>query len=202
MSDQHLARARIGHLEIGSASRLSLPQTSGESLEIEIAATGGMLRWFADHFADSDQSIAVVEGATVFEIMDEKAASAPPGCDGLVCVPALEGLPGEDPVPVGRGTFMNLSPGHGRYHLYRSILEGCAFELRRVVDQFRAGGENVDSLTAGGPGARSRLWMQIHADVCGLPIEAASTFLPDPARRDVYGRSYRAYLSAVEIVRS
>jgi sugar (pentulose or hexulose) kinase len=202
MSAGESARTPIGHLHIGSASRLSLPRGAGESLVLEIPRTGGMLRWFADHFADSDQSIAVVEGATVFDIMDEKAASAPPGCDGLICVPAQEGQSGEDPLPAGRGAFMNLSPDHGRYHLYRSILEGCAYELRRLLERARTGGERVDALTAEGPGARSRLWMQIHADICGLPIEAATTFLPDPARRDIYERSYQAYLRAVEIVRA
>ncbi len=192
------ARESIGHLRIGSTSRLSIPRASGSPVVIEIPGTGGMLRWFADHFADSDQSIAVVEGATVFEIMDEKAASAPPGCDGLICVPALDGQPGEDPLPPERGTFMNLSSAHGRYHLYRSILEGCAHELRRVLERARAGDAAVDALAAEGPGTRSRLWMQIHADICGLPVEAATTFLPDPARRDTYDRAHRAYLDAIQ----
>jgi sugar (pentulose or hexulose) kinase len=69
-----------------------------------------------------------------------------------------------------RGCFYGLTPSHGRPHLARALLEGCAFAMRDVADRLRNMGAEIRSLLLLGGGARSRLWAQMRADIMGLPV--------------------------------
>lgn len=101
--------------------------------------------------------------------LDRLAATAPPGADGLVFFPALAGATAPEWHAAARGCFYGLTPSHGRGHLARALLEGCAFAMRDVVERLRALGARFDRLVLAGGGARSRLWAQIRADMAGLP---------------------------------
>ena len=80
--------------------------------------------------------------------------------------------------PHARGAFIGLTLGHSRAHLLRGAYEGVAFGTRAVLDNLAAHGFGLRRLVAGGGGARSPLWMQIHADVLGRPIDLPET--PEP----------------------
>src|SRR5205085_1041384 len=96
--------------------------------------------------------------------------AVPPGCEGLVCLDHWQGnrCPLKD--PRARGAFWGLTLSHGPGHVFRSIYEGTAFGTRHILEDLEAHGFRVNRLFAGGGGARSRLWLQIHADVLGQPI--------------------------------
>ncbi|GAG41151.1 unnamed protein product, partial [marine sediment metagenome] len=49
-------------------------------------------------------------------------------------------------------------------------LEGLTFELRLNLDLLRDGGVHIDELRAIGGGARSDLWLQLKADITGIPV--------------------------------
>ena len=51
----------------------------------------------------------------------------------------------------------------------RTVLEGCAFALRDVVDRHEALGMAGEVRVVGG-GARSPLWLEIKASVLGRPV--------------------------------
>jgi xylulokinase len=99
------------------------------------------------------------------------AEEAPPGCDGLVFIPALTGAMAPRWNPAARGSFIGLAAGHERGHMARAVLEGTAFAVRDVVERLAALGAASDRLRLMGGGARSRLWCGIKADVTGLPAE-------------------------------
>jgi len=63
-----------------------------------------------------------------------------------------------------------LTLAHGPGHVYRSICEATAFGTRHILEDLEAHGFRVGRLFAGGGGAKSRLWVQIHADALGRPI--------------------------------
>jgi xylulokinase len=52
----------------------------------------------------------------------------------------------------------------------QAILEGLTYELRLNLDLLRDGGVRIDVLRAIGGGARSRRWLQLKADVTGIPV--------------------------------
>lgn len=163
---------------------------AGEGLycRCEIPETGALVRWFTERFADSDQAAAVIEGASVYEIIDEKASGMPPGSDGLLCLPD-EG---------DGGALIGLRQSHGRYHLYRALYEGMAFALRRVLEDAQSAGLQLPSMRVSGPGALSRLLLQIHADVCDIELEGGRPFASDPARRETYDNQFGRWVAARE----
>jgi xylulokinase len=59
--------------------------------------------------------------------------------------------------------------GHQRKDLYRAVLEGVAFEIRKNIEVFKEIGINPKELRLTGGGSRSDFWNQIYADVLGIP---------------------------------
>ncbi len=140
------------------------------TLEGGQTATGAILDWYRRHFAGNEAAEAAKSGRHVYEVLDAKAAAVPPGCDGLVCLDYWQGnrCPLKD--PLGRGVFWGLTLAHGPGHVFRSIYEATAYGTRHILDDVRSHGLAVKRLFAGGGGAKSRLWIQIHADVLGMPV--------------------------------
>jgi len=128
--------------------------------------SGGALRWLAG-----------ILGFTDAAALDRAAAEVAPGAEGLVFIPALSGAMAPEWIASARGAFYGLTPAHGRGHLARAVLEGCAFAMRDVVERLAALGVATDHLLLLGGGAKSRLWAQIRADCAGLPARI-------PASRD------------------
>jgi len=131
-------------------------------------AAGLSLRWFRDRFGAGEE-----DGRDPYERLTDEAASAPPGCDGLLWTPYLMGERTPHLDASARGALVGLTASHTRGHVIRAILEGVAFSLR---DSFTIFGEiqvPVNRIRLGGGGARSKLWRQIQADVYGHEVELA-----------------------------
>jgi ribulose kinase len=140
------------------------------TLEGGQTATGSILNWYRQHFAGHEAAEAQRTGRHVYEVLDAKAAAVPPGCEGLVCLDYWQGNRSPLKDPRARGTLWGLTLSHGPGHIFRSIYEATAFGTRHILEDLEAHGFAVSRLFAGGGGARSRLWLQIHADVLGRPI--------------------------------
>ena len=69
-----------------------------------------------------------------------------------------------------RGAFLNLSLQTTDAELYRAVLEGMAYEIKLNLRTVGAYGITVREATATGGGANSDAWLQIKADVCGIPL--------------------------------
>jgi len=121
------------------------------------AAGGRAMDWWADVGAGGDLPRAL-----------EVAATAPAGASGLVCLPFLAGERAPLWDPTARGAILGLTLEHGPSHLARAMLEGTAYELRRMTDTVLEAGARIDDLRLCGGQAHSRLWSQIKADVTGL----------------------------------
>lgn len=130
------------------------------TLEGGQTATGSILNWFRQQFAPQES----------FASLDARAAALPPGSEGLVCLDYWQGnrCPHKD--PRARGVFWGLTLAHGVGHLYRSICEATACGTRAILDDVAGHGLAIARIFAGGGGVRSRLWMQIHADVLDRPL--------------------------------
>lgn len=69
---------------------------------------------------------------------------------------------------------MTLS--HTRAHVWRALLEGVCFGTRAAVDALRdAGFHYTAEIAMAGGATRSALWLQMHADVTGLPVTVGET---------------------------
>jgi len=125
-------------------------------------------RWLRDGF------FAPLEGGEVdgalFETMDRMAGTVPPGAEGLIFHPYLQGERAPHWDPHLRADFIGLTLRHDRRHLVRALYEGIAFALRDCLDSGRAEGLDFKEIRLIGGGARSALWRQIIADVMDLEI--------------------------------
>ncbi|HZM66856.1 MAG TPA: FGGY-family carbohydrate kinase [Nakamurella sp.] len=105
------------------------------------------------------------------------AADIPPGSGGLLTM--LDWLAPTNH-PYRRGALLGFDGRQGRYHLYRSILEGIALTMRNHSAALAgAGHRDFASVIISGGGSRSNLMMQIFADVMGRPTQR--TEIPDAA---------------------
>ena len=103
--------------------------------------------------------------------LERRAATVPPGSDGLLFVPYLAGERVPD-LPHASGTLLGIR--HGRLRpeiLWRAALEGTSVSLGQGVARMRRLGLALASVRLVGGGSRSPLWCQILADVLGVPAE-------------------------------
>jgi sugar (pentulose or hexulose) kinase len=125
------------------------------------------LTWFLDllgpELAERAQSIGLSREAYI----EREAQQIPAGSDGLMTV--LDWLAPTDR-PFRKGTMIGFDARHTRGHLYRSILEAIALTMKHHVDAMCAELDvTLDEVVVSGGGSASPLFMQIFADVFGLP---------------------------------
>ncbi|PIE33561.1 xylulose kinase [candidate division KSB3 bacterium] len=134
-------------------------------------STGSIVKWFKDHFVNSEiQQEADEKGVDVYEILDEKAQTIPPGSEGLIVLEHWQGnrTPWVD--PTSRGVIRGLTLRHTPAHLFRAIMEAVAYGTAVILDRMESQGVAIDELVACGGATQSDVWMQIHADVTGKRI--------------------------------
>jgi xylulokinase len=106
-----------------------------------------------------------------YETLLAEAAAVPPGAEGLVYQPYLQGERTPHADPDARAAFTGLSLRHGRGHLARAVLEGVGYGLRDSLELLRGVGVEATAGRVSGGGARSGLWLGIVASVLGVPLE-------------------------------
>jgi sugar (pentulose or hexulose) kinase len=142
----------------------------GKYFLLPYGQTAGMvLKWFRDAFCREEIELAGSTGRDPYQIMDALAGDTGPGAEGLVMLPHLMGAGSPEFDMHVKGVFAGISPGLGKGHFIRAIMESVAFMIRRNIDSLRDSGITVGEIRALGGGARSRLWNQIKADVTGVP---------------------------------
>ncbi|MHB1275602.1 MAG: FGGY-family carbohydrate kinase, partial [Candidatus Humimicrobiaceae bacterium] len=132
---------------------------------------GRTLKWFAEEFFSQKKEELLKTGNDIYGYLDDKAKRIPPGSDGLVALIDLQGrfFP---PDPSMRGLFVGHTWSHTRLHFYRSILEAVAYDhyfTRKIVKTLFPE-LDLNSVVAVGSGAKSKMWLQIKADVLQIPF--------------------------------
>jgi len=136
--------------------------------EASVFTTGAVLRWFRDEVGHLERQKAEKEGLDPYDLMTKIAEDSTPGANGLLLIPHLVGAGAPHWNPHGKGVLFGLSLGHQRKDLYRSILEGVAFEVKKNIEVFKQIGIEPEELKLTGGGSRSNLWNQIMADVLNV----------------------------------
>ena len=105
--------------------------------------------------------------------------SAGPDPSPVVLVPHLSGAPGPWPeVPSATGSALGLTLATSGIDVVRAGLEGIAIELTLAIGALRAAGCPIRTCTVAGGGAKSPWWMQLKADLLGIPVQVAA--VPEP----------------------
>lgn len=134
---------------------------------LEIVQNSGsvLLNWFRKELGDP-----ALEGR-IDPALDEAAANVPLGAEGLLTIPYWNAVQSPYWEPFAKGIMFGFGSAHTRAHMYRSIMEGIAIELRENIRRVEAStGRQIRELRATGGGSRNKLWRQIFADATGKPI--------------------------------
>ena len=137
--------------------------------------SGGNLRWWRDQFAPIERGAEAEGLGDAYDLLSKEAERIPPGAEGLVFLPCMQGAMAPEWNGAARGVFYGLTLAHSRAHMTRAILEGSAFALRDIVEAMVNAGLDVRRLTIVGGGAKGPLWRQIKADVTGLPVRVPTS---------------------------
>ena len=131
----------------------------GNFVSYAYSYTGGeLLRWCADDVCGRSH--------------EELQSGAYDGPTGLLVLPYLAGAATPYMDSGAKGAIVGLTLGTKGRDVYLACMEAVAYEMRVNMERLAASGVRFDRLVATGGGAKSKLWMQMKADVLGIPFDA------------------------------
>lgn len=123
-------------------------------------AAGHSLSWFKNTFAKDEE----------FDNLLNKAQQVPIGSNGLLFAPYISGERTPHIDANIRGSFLGIDVSHQKEDFIRSVIEGITFSLSETLEIFRKNGKNIDTIISIGGGAKSKVWLQIQADIFNTDI--------------------------------
>jgi gluconokinase len=130
---------------------------------------GVALAWMRD-LLNQAFSLETTAGPISFEQILELAAQVGPGAGGVLCLPFFAGERSPGWNLNAKAAFLGLTLEHGLPHLARSLLEGVCFRFRSIQEVLGEIGLQVEEIVASGGFTKSSFWMQLMADILGMPL--------------------------------
>ncbi len=127
-----------------------------------IPSSGSALKWLRDTFCQIEIESAAREGTDVYDLILEEIPEVP---TNLLFLPHLVGSGTPSMDPFSKGALIGLNLDTKRAEVIKSILEGCSYEFKIIIDLFKRAGLNISSLNISGGGAKSDKWLQIKTDI-------------------------------------
>lgn len=139
--------------------------------------SGGMVvKWYRDQLAKHLQQQAKEEGVSIYDLLNRVCPEEP---GKMIVLPFLQGMGGTPDIETeARGVFWGVGMETCLPDFYRAILEGLSFEMAYNLERLEHYGIAPKRLYACGGGARSKIWLQIKADIWNceiIPVETEET---------------------------
>lgn len=136
----------------------------GKYIAYAFSYTGGaLIQWCVDTLAKGEQHQAL------------ESACAGDEPTGLLVLPHFAGAATPYMDTGSKGAILGLTTSTTLPEIYRACMEGVAYEMRLNYEALKDSGVRFTKLKATGGGARSKVWMQIKADVLNMPVTALNT---------------------------
>jgi xylulokinase len=140
----------------------------GLFLAMTLNHSGGLaLRWFRDGFCEPQMLQSAQANTDAYDLMLAGVSTEP---SGLLVLPHFSGSGTPTFDTASKGAILGLTFSTTRADLAKAILEGLTYELRLNIDLLKTGGVQINVLRAIGGGAKSKLWLQLKADIIGIPV--------------------------------
>ena len=136
----------------------------GKYVAYAFSYTGGaLIQWAMETFGKGETN----------ESMEKAYCRDEPS--GLLVLPHFAGAATPYMDTGSKGAILGLTTATTAADIYRACMEGVVYEMRLNYEALNGSGVHFEKLNATGGGARSKLWMQMKADVLDLPITALKT---------------------------
>ncbi len=166
-----------------------LPIDPKISYFIEISPAGGyapesaiysgvsaLMKWYRDNFGCKEVAEAKAIDKSVWGVIYDKAKDVPVGSIGMMMVPFFSGASGPFWDVRARGIVTGLLESHKREHLIRCIIEGQAYESRRIIEAMeKVIGSKLKEVRTYGGSSVSDIFNQIFADILAVPVVTTNT---------------------------
>ena len=133
-----------------------------------VTTSGAVLRWYRDEVATAEVRRAQQTGADPYDLIIEGTDDCPASVF-LLPYFAGTGTPWLDTKQ--KGTLFGLSLDTKRTDIVKAILDGICFEVRLNLESMSSAGIEINALRSIGGGTASDRWMQLKADITGIPVE-------------------------------
>ncbi|MBQ8813527.1 MAG: carbohydrate kinase [Lachnospiraceae bacterium] len=145
----------------------------GNYVTYAFSYTGGALvKWFVDNLAGFAAKEADEKGTSIYDQLQGESSGEP---TGILVLPHFAGAATPYMDGGSKGAVIGLTLSHTQQDIYRAIMEGICYEMRLNQDCLAQAGITIAPLRATGGGAKSRVWMQMKADVLNVPVTALET---------------------------
>ena len=165
--NEYIASAPVMDGSIAMNSLFAIP---GYYLVEESSATSsGNLEWVMKTCMANEK---VEDGQSIYDIINRKVESIKAEESDVYFLPFLYG---SNAHPLGKGAFVGLTTYHDIGHMLRAVYEGVAFSHKTHIDRLLASRQAPEYIRMAGGAVTSRVWVQMFADILGVPIETVET---------------------------
>lgn len=137
---------------------------------------GALIQWCVDTVAKYEKALAKERHMSVNELLEteyEDAYGEEP--TGLLVLPHFAGAATPYMDTGSKGAILGLTTATKASDIYRGCMEGVVYEMYLNYSALKGSGARFERMNATGGGARSKVWMQMKADMMNIPITALKT---------------------------
>jgi len=127
---------------------------------------GSLVRWFRDTFASSD-SARLLQGHDIYDLLNAELPHEP---TRLLVLPCFQATGSPHYIADAAGAIVGLKMTTRRGEILKSIMESVAFYFVDSIHALKSLGIDTSEFIATGGGAKSDAWLQIQADIFGVPF--------------------------------
>lgn len=129
---------------------------------------GSLLRWYRDTFGQWEIEQAKLQRRDVYDLI---LSDVNPGVSKLFIVPHImgSGIPYID--PQAKGLLYGFCISTKKADIVKAIIEASVYEVKLMIECIHEARIDIKKLLVTGGGAKSKLWMQLKADITGCKVE-------------------------------
>jgi L-xylulokinase len=161
--NEYISKTPVMDGTVAMNSRYAIP---GYYLIEESSATSsGNLEWYIKNFVRKED---IPEGEEKYDYINRVVDEVKPEECEVYFLPFLYA---SNAHPLGKGSFIGLTSFHTQAHMLRAIYEGVIYSAKTHIDKLLMSREEPKAIRMAGGPCRSKIWVQMFADILGYPIE-------------------------------
>ena len=155
----------------------------GKFVTYAFSYTGGaLMQWCTETLTKKEKELANEKGISVNTYLEqeyvrlrEAEKQSSDGPSGMLVLPHFAGAATPYMDTGSKGAVVGMTTATTTADIYRGCMEGISYEMYLNYKNVLKAGAKPKKLHATGGGARSAVWMQMKADMLGIPIVALKT---------------------------